>query len=254
MKSIAFSNQKGGVAKTTSACALAAELKKRGYRVLAVDMDPQGNLSDHVGAETENSATVYDLLKNTATLEEVIQHLDAFDIIPASVDLAEAERRFTETGKEYRLREALEPIKDKYDYIIVDTSPYLGTLTIMALSFVDEAIIPTNAQYFSLKGIKVLKEMLDVVKKYINPKIKIVGILMTAYNKQTNLSKVMAETAQCMSDTFNAPLFHTIIRRANAVGVAQANLTDIFSYDDKSGVAQDYKEFTTEYLKMKGDQ
>lgn len=254
MRSIAFSNQKGGVAKTTSACAFAVALKNRGYRVLAVDMDPQGNLSDHVNAETETSMTVYELLKRKATPKDVIQHLDVFDIIPASLDLALAENEITQTGKEYRLREVLEPVKEDYDYIVVDTSPSLGTLTIMALTFVDEVIIPSNAEMFSLKGIKTLKTTIDDVRMYTNPKIIIAGILLTEYKKQTNLSKEMGKATQILSDNFDAPLFETRIRISTATGEAQANSLDIFSYKKKSNVAQDYEAFTSEYLKKKGDQ
>lgn len=252
MKVIAIANQKGGVSKTSSACAFAAGLKRKGYRVLAVDMDPQGNLSDHVAADSDNDTTIYELLKLIATPEAVIQHLDVFDIIPANIELAAAELEITQTGKEHRLREVLSPIAGLYDYVVIDTPPSLGTLTIMAFTFADEIIIPSNAQIFSTKGITKLKDTIDNVRKYTNPNIKIAGILLTAYNPRTKLSQAMRLTTEMLCETFKAPLFQTTIRVATAMGEAQAFQQDIFSYDAKSTVAQDYIAVVDEFIKMEG--
>jgi len=250
MKVIAIANQKGGVSKTSSACAFAAGLKRKGYRVLAIDMDPQGNLSDHVAADSDTDTTIFELLKLNATPDAVIQHLDVFDIIPANIELAAAETEITQTGKEYRLREVLTPIAGLYDFVVIDTPPSLGTLTIMAFTFADTIIIPSNAQMFSTKGITKLKDTIDNVKRYTNPNIKIAGILLTAYNPRTKLSQAMRETTEMLCETFNAPLFSTTIRVATAMGEAQASQQDIFSYDFKSTVAQDYITVIDEFLKM----
>ena len=252
MKIIVFANRKGGVAKTSSSCAFAAALKLKGYRVLAIDMDPQGNLSSHVQADVYKDG-VFDLLTRKATIKDVIQKLDVFDIIPTTADLNRAELEITEIGKEHRLKEVLEPTFKDYDYIIIDTSTYIGTAMIMALSCADEIIIPANAQAFSLNGLNEVLQAISGVKKYINPKVKIAGILITAYDKRKTSTRTMKDAATQMSTMFEAPLFNTVIRISAAMEKAQINGQDIFTEDSKSYAAIDYMAFTEEYLNRKGE-
>lgn len=246
---IAIANQKGGVAKTTTTAALAAGLKHKGFNVLAVDVDPQGNLSDSAGADNEQQATVYELLKGEVSIDEVIQHLDIFDIIPANIMLAGAEQELSQIGKEQRLKERLLPIVPKYDYIIIDTPPALGVLTINAFTIADEIIIPTTAGIFAATGIKQLYDTILNVRKYCNEKVKIAGILLTKYNPRALNNKDMKELTEQLGQYMNARLYNTYIRASIVVEEAQARKADIFTYKGNSPVAEDYAAFVEEYLK-----
>lgn len=248
-KVIAIANQKGGVAKTTTTGAMAAGLKRKGFRVLAVDLDPQGNLSDSVGAEMYESATVYDLLKRDAAAEEVIQKLEVFDIIPANIMLAGAEQEFSQTGKEHRLKEMLEPIKEKYDYIIIDTPPALGVLTVNAFTFADEVIVPTTAGIFAANGIQQLFTTIQNVKKYCNNKVEIKGILLTRFNPRSNINKDIKDLTEQLAKHIDAKTYNTYIRSSVVVDEAQAVKEDLFSYKNDSKVSEDYNNFIEEYLK-----
>lgn len=251
MTVIAVANQKGGIGKTTTSAALAANLKKRGFRVLAIDMDPQGNLSMSSGSNIE-LPTVYELLKEDASVEEVVQHLDAYDIIPANIMLSAAEQELSHIGKEQRLKERLEPIMGSYDYVVIDTPPSLGILTINAFTAADEIIIPTTAGIFAATGIKQLNSTISSVKKYCNNNIKIAGILLTKYDPRTNNSKDMKELTLRLSEFMNTRLFDTYIRSSVVVEEAQARNIDIFTYQKNSNAAKDYEAFVDEYLEMKG--
>ena len=250
-KIISVANQKGGVAKTTTSAALATGLKKRGSRVLAIDTDPQGNLSDSVGADNVNKATLYELLKNEAKIKDTIQTLDSFDLIPANIMLAGAEQEISQLGKEQRLKEKLEPIVDLYDYIIIDTPPALGLLTINAFTASDEVIIPTTAGIFAASGILQLFDTIQNVKKYCNPNITINGILMTRYNPRTNNNKDMNELTEKIANNMHAKLYETHIRTSIVVEEAQARKENIFDYKSNSAVAGDYDAFVDEYLERK---
>jgi chromosome partitioning protein len=249
---LAVANQKGGVAKTTTVAAMATSLKERGYSVLAVDMDPQGNLSDCSGAEAYQLPTVYELLKKTATPEEVIQHLEIYDIIPANVMLAGAEQELSQTGKEHRLKEVLEKIKPNYNFIIIDTPPSLGILTINALTIADEVLIPTTAGIFAINGIKQLCDTIKSVRKYCNENLEITGILLTKFDPRTNVGKDLKELAVQLGNFISTTLYETYIRNSIVVEEAQARKSDIYSWKGSSTVAEDYKKFVDEYLSRKG--
>lgn len=246
---IAISNQKGGVAKTTTTQVIAAVLTQRGYKVLAVDFDPQGNLSDSVGAKTEDENTIYELIKGDATAEETIQHLKPFDILPADIVLASADQTLAQTGKEHKLKEALDPVKDQYDFIIIDTPPSLGILTVNAFTCADEIIIPTTAGKFAVKGIKELHNTVRNVQKYCNSELKIRGIIFTKFDPRTNTSKDMRILVQKLSEALNTPLFTTFIRNRVAVEDAQTRSQNILAFKGCEDVAQDYSTFIDEYLK-----
>lgn len=249
MRVIAVANQKGGVGKTTTTQALAAGLADKGFKVLAIDLDPQGNLSTACGADNYYRPTVYELMKRKAELGEVIQKsAGGFDIIPANIMLAGAEQEFSQLGKEYRLKEAVSPVAENYDYIVIDTPPALGVLTVNAFSFAADILIPTTAGIFATTGIKQLNDTVMSVKKYCNPAVKICGILFTRFNPRTNISKQIKELAEQFGEHIDAPIYNTYIRSAVAVEEAQASREDIFEYAGKSTVAEDYKAFIEEFL------
>ncbi len=246
---IVFANQKGGVSKTTTAASFAARLHGMGRRVLCVDADPQANLSASVGADTAELSGLYDLLKRDATAEECVQALPPFDLIAGSILLAAMEQELNETGKEYRLREQLEPLLPQYDYIVVDTPPSLGILTVNAFTAADNIIIPTTPGIFSASGIQQLYNTVQNTRKYCNPNLRISGILMTKYSPQVNISKDMKELTELLSGHIGAPLYKTFIRQSVAMEEAQAKKLDIFAHKPKSTVAGDYALFVDEYLK-----
>ena len=250
-KIIAVANQKGGVAKTTTSAALAAGLQRRGFKVLAIDADPQGNLSDSVGSDNVNCDTLYELLKKEAEIESTIQKLNCFDLIPANIMLAGAEQEISQLGKEQRLKERLEPIIGLYDYIIIDTPPSLGLLTINAFTAADEVIIPTTAGIFAASGILQLFDTIQNVRKYCNPNIKIAGILMTRYNPRTNNNKDMNDLTEKIANTMKARLFDTHIRTSVIVEEAQVRKENLFDYKSGSTVSSDYEAFIEEYLERK---
>lgn len=249
-KIITIANQKGGVAKTTTVGAFASGLKSKGYNVLAIDLDPQGNLSSSLGAENIYSKTVYNLMKLEASPEEVIQHLDACDIIPANIILAGLEHELIQTGKEYRLEETLKPIMSNYDFIIIDTPPSLGILTTNAIMIADEVIIPTTAGIFAATGIEQLRMYIDSLTKYRRRpgQMTIPGILLTRYNNRTNISKEIKEFTDNMAKQFETKLFKTFIRFSVTVEEAQANNTDIHRYSNAKNISDDYNAFIDEYL------
>lgn len=239
-KVIAIINQKGGVGKSTTAEALAAGLHLKGYRVLSIDLDAQANLSYTAGAST-NGATVLGVLTGEVKAADAIQQTATGDIIAASKALAGADAFISDTGKEYRLKEALEPISGAYDFIISDTPPALGILTINALTACDSVIIPAQADIYSLQGIEQLAETMKPVKKYCNPALSIEGILLTRYSPRSILSREVAELAEQLAARLETRLFKATIRDAVAVKEAQISQESIFNYAPKAKVTEDYK-------------
>ena len=248
-KVIAVANQKGGVAKTTTTAAMAAGLKKRGFRVLAIDADPQGNLSDSIGADNRTKDTIHEVLEQKVKAEDAVQHLEICDVIPANIMLAGAEQELSQLGKEMRMKETLESVMGSYDYIIIDTPPSLGILTINAFTVADEVIIPSTAGIFAASGILQLFDTITNVRKYCNKKLKIAGVLLTKYNPRSNNNQDMKELTEKIASSMEADLFKTYIRSSVVVEEAQARQEDLFSYKAKSTVAEDYNAFVDEYLK-----
>jgi chromosome partitioning protein len=251
MKTIAVINQKGGVGKSTTAATLAAGLSIKGYRTLAIDLDAQGNLTYTAKAAT-SGATILGVLTGEVKAADAIQHLaGGGDIIPASKALAGADAFISDTGKEYRLKEALEPIAAAYDFIIIDTPPSLGILTINALTACHSVIIPAQADIYSLQGIEQLGETMQPVRKYCNPALYIEGILLTRYSPRAILSREVAQLAEQLAERLNTKLFKATIREAVAVKEAQISQRTLYEYAPKAPVTADYTAFIDELLAAK---
>jgi len=247
-KVISVSNQKGGVGKTTTTGAIAAGFKIKGFKVLCVDLDPQSNLSFSAGAETEDCPTIYEILKGEAKTSFTIQRTPSFDIIASNILLSGIELEFTQTGREYLLKEALSSIKDKYDYIFIDTPPALSILTVNAFTASDYIIIPMLADIFSLQGIARLSETIERVKTYCNPNLKIEGIVLTKYNKRTILGREIKGTAELIAEKLKTSLFKTTVRSSVAIMEAQTNQQNIHEYSSKNGAALDYVDLINELI------
>lgn len=252
-KIIALVNQKGGVAKTSTALAIGSGLKLRHKKVLFVDLDAQGNLSYSVGADT-NGLTAYDLLTGEATADRVIQHTPQGDIVPSSLynsinSLSLADVRLTGDGMQYRLKKGLHPVLDRYDHIIIDTPPALGLLTINAMTASDQLIIPIQADIYSLHGQAELYETIQMVRKYSNPTLEILGILLVRFNPRAILSREVAEESGKMAEMMETRLFKTHIRECVAIKEAQYLQKGIFQYAPKSNASRDYGDLLKELSK-----
>lgn len=248
---IAITNQKGGVGKSTTAHALGAGLSLKGYSVLFADLDPQGNLTYSMQANTAE-LTAYELLTKRAAVADVIQHTPQGDIIPASAALSGADMELTATGKEYRLREAIDPLRGRYDFIVIDTPPALGTLTVNALTAADSLIIPAQADIFSLQGIGQLTATIQAVQTYCNRSLKLDGVLLTRHSGRAVLSRDMADLIKDTAEQLGTAVYRTVIREGIAIKEAQANRQSIFTYAPKSKAAADYMTFIDEYLERSG--
>lgn len=250
MEIITIINRRGGAGKTATAHALGSGLLKRGFKVLFIDLDSQTNLTYDTGA-TGSGFTSMDLLTRQATINQAIKQTPAGDIVPANQTLAGADLILTETGKEYRLKEAIEEISGKYDFIIIDTPPALGIITINALTASHAAIIPAQAEIHSLQGIGLLNETINTIRKYTNKNLFIDGILLTRYNGRSIISKDMKENLEEIAKALNTKVYSTPIRECVSVKEAQAQQQSIFTYAPRSNAAKDYDLFIEEFLKTR---
>lgn len=251
MKTITLSNQKGGVAKTTTTGALASGLSKKGYKVIAVDLDPQCNLSLASGADILNmDQTLYDVFKGSAELSDLIQKTElGYDLITGGLTLAGADMDFTQTGREFMLREALDDIRADYDFCICDCPPTLGILTVNALTASDSVIIPLTADLFSLQGLSQLNLLIQRVRKYSNRDLKIAGLLITRHDERTNVSKALMDQITQTADKLGTKVFSQPIRNSVAVRESQVMRSDLFSEAPKANATIDYQTFIDEFMK-----
>lgn len=245
---IAVSNQKGGVGKTTTTAALAAALVKRGQSVLCVDMDPQGNLSYTLGGNNEDVPTSYEVLKGETTARSALQHTQVADLIPGNILLSGAELAFTGQGREFLLCNALRPVQDDYDFILIDTPPALSILTVNAFTAADSLIIPMLSDIFSLQGITQLYDTVSHVQTYCNPDLAYAGILLTRFAPRTTIANEIKGTAEMISSELNIPLFRTCIRSSVVITEAQALQRNILEYSPRNIATKDYLSLADEIL------
>lgn len=240
MRIISVANQKGGTAKTSTAHALATGAAYKGKRSMAIDFDPQGNLSFIMGADASR-AGAYELMKQQAKAAQIVQYTSQGDIIPASLNLAAADIEFSgKPGRDFFLQAALEPLQDAYDVAVIDTPPTLGTLLVNALTASDEVIIPMNADILSLQGLYQLAETIDQVKSFCNKGLKVTGILITKYSGRTVLARDIKETIEAKCAELGIPVLNTVIRDGVAVREAQTTQESLFAYAPNSNPAKDY--------------
>ena len=243
----AIINQKGGVGKSTTALAIGTGLKHKGYKVLFVDLDAQGNLSYTMGADIQGYNAL-GVLQRPETAKDEIQQTAQGDIIASTPALAGADTVLTEVGKEYKLKEALQSVSGLYDYCIIDTPPALSILTINALTVCNGAIIPAQADIYSLQGIGQLNNTIQTIKKYCNPSLTIKGIVLTRYNSRSVLSREVTELIEQTASELNTKVFNTKVRECTAIKEAQAMKQDIFTYSPKSNAVADYTAIIKELL------
>lgn len=246
-KIIAVINQKGGVGKSTTAGALATGLKDKGHTALLVDLDAQQNLSYTAKADCTAKSSM-DVMTGTATAKDAVQHTAFADIIPAGPTLAAADLMLKDTGKEYRLKEALAGIAGDYEYIILDCPPALNVLTINAMTAAGGILIPAQADIYSLQGLGAIIQTAGTVKKYCNSNLAILGVLVTRYNARTVLSRDMLEMMETNAGKLNIKVFETKIRECTAIKEAQAMRQNLFAYAPKSNAAKDYGAFISELI------
>lgn len=247
MKAITIINQKGGVGKSTTALAIGAGLQLKGFSVLFVDLDAQGNLSYAMGADSQG-LNVMHVLQSPAAIKEEIQSTAQGDIIASSPALTGADTSLHEVGKEYRLQAALENLGNAYDFCIIDTPPSLGVLTVNALTACQWALLPAQADIFSLQGISQLYNTVQTVKKYCNPSLSILGIVLTRYSSRAIITREVTALMEQTAEQLQTELLQTKIRECTAIKEAQAMRQSIFTYAPKSNAAIDYSELVTEIL------
>mgnify|MGYP003376653318 CR=1 FL=1 len=246
-KVISISNHKGGVGKTTSTINIGAGLNKLGKTVLLIDLDPQANLSQSLGL-IDQERNIYGAIRGEYKLEP-IEVLKGLHIIPSTLDLSGAEIELSgEAGREYILRELIEPLRRSYDYILIDSPPSLGLLTINAFTASDEVFIPLQAQYLALQGLSKLMEVVEKIKKRLNKGITVGGVFITQYDNRKVLNRDVVSTIEAH---FKNEVFKTKIRDNVALAEAPAQGLDIFRYQAKSYGAEDYLSLCKEIIKRK---
>jgi len=243
---IAFANQKGGVAKTTTTLNLAAAFAETGHRVLCVDMDPQGNLTMSQGIDPDSlEVSMYDVLVHGTSIREVIRRREV-DVACASIDLAGAEIAMsTQIGRERSLEKALKPIKTDYDFICIDTPPSLGLLTINALTAADKVIVPVQCEYLSMRGLIQLQNTLQMIRENLNPDVEIEGILPTLMDTRTVHAK---EAIEILEENFGDRVFATRVKKTIRFAEAPVKGMSVLKYDPDGMAAQSYRDLAKEVL------
>jgi chromosome partitioning protein len=243
---ISFANQKGGVAKTTTTLNLGVALSEQGLKVLLVDLDPQGNLTMSQGLNPDTiERSMFDVLVHRLPVQEVIHHTEV-DLAVSSIDLAGAELALSSMiGRERALEKAILPVKDGYDYVLIDTPPSLGLLTINALVASNGVIVPVQCEYLSLRGLVQLENTLSMIRENLNPDVGIEGILPTMYDSRTLHSR---EAVEILQENFGDLVFDTKIRKTVRYAEAPVKGTSVLKYDPSGSAAEAYRELAKEVL------
>ena len=238
---IAIANQKGGVGKTTTAINLSASLAAMNKRVLALDMDPQGNMTSGLGVDKDEvEKSVYDLIIGNTVIEECIckDVLDNLDVLPSNIDLSAAEIELIGVeNKEFILSGEVKKVKDEYDFIVIDCPPALSMLTINAMTTADSVIVPIQCEYYALEGLSQLIHTIELVQERLNPNLEIEGVVFTMYDARTNLSMKVVENVK---DNLSQNIYKTIIPRNIRLAEAPSYGMPITLYDPKSTGAESY--------------
>jgi chromosome partitioning protein len=245
-KVIAFANQKGGVAKTTTTLNLGVAFAEQGMRVLLVDLDPQGNLTMSQGLNPDSiERSMFDVLVHRLPIQEVIHEAEV-DLAVSSIDLAGAELALSSMiGRERALEKALAPVKENYNYVLIDTPPSLGLLTINALVASDGVIVPVQCEYLSLRGLVQLENTLSMIRENLNPEVGIQGILPTMYDNRTLHSR---EAVEILEENFGDLVFGTKIRKTIRYAEAPVKGSSVLKYDPSGSAAEAYRELAKEVL------
>ncbi|OQC01563.1 MAG: Sporulation initiation inhibitor protein Soj [Firmicutes bacterium ADurb.Bin099] len=253
-KVIAVANQKGGVGKTTTSINLSASLAFMGKRTLLIDNDPQGNATSGLGVDKWTvKQSVYDAIINDIDIKDTIlaTMLDNLFICPANIQLAGAEIELVSLMmRENRLKKAIEPIKNNYDYIIIDCPPSLGLLTLNSLTAADTILVPIQCEYYALEGLKQLMKTVSLVQKHLNPSLEVEGVVMTMYDSRTNLSFQVVESVR---QHFSDRVYRTIIPRNVRLSEAPSHGLPIILYDKDSKGALSYLDLAEEVINCGGE-
>jgi chromosome partitioning protein len=243
---ISFANQKGGVAKTTTTLNLGVALSEQNLKVLLCDLDPQGNLTMSQGLNPDTiERSMFDVLVHRLPIQEVVQHREV-DIAVSSIDLAGAELALSSMiGRERALEKALAPVRDTYDYILIDTPPSLGLLTINALVASNGVIVPVQCEYLSLRGLVQLENTLSMIRENLNPEVGIEGILPTMYDSRTLHAR---EAVEILQENFGDLVFDTKIRKTVRYAEAPVKGTSVLKYDPSGSAAEAYRDLAKEVL------
>jgi chromosome partitioning protein len=243
---IAFANQKGGVAKTTTTLNLAVAFAERGLRVLAIDLDPQGNLTMSQGMNPDTiERSMFDVLVHKLPITEVVEKTE-IDIAVSSIDLAGAELALSSMiGRERALEKALLPVKSEYDYILIDTPPSLGLLTINALVAANGVIVPVQCEYLSLRGLVQLENTMSMIRENLNPEVRIAGILPTMFDSRTLHSR---EAVEILEENFGELVFRTRIRKTIRYAEAPVKGSSVLKYEPNGPAAEAYRALAEEVL------
>lgn len=252
-KAIAITNQKGGVGKTTTAINLSACLAEKGRRVLTIDIDPQGNTTSGLGIDKDElEYSVYELLIGECTIEDCMKEsvVKNLYVLPSNVNLAGAEIELIGVDeKEYILKQRIEPMKEFFDYIIIDCPPSLNTLTVNAMTTADAVLVPIQCEYYALEGLSQLIHTINLVKERLNATLEIEGVVFTMYDARTNLSLQVVENVR---KNLEQKIYNSIIPRNVRLAEAPSHGLPISMYDSKSAGADAYRELADEVLRQDG--